>query len=102
MRAASFRILGQGLDDFGTVTQRSFVGWYWGVLPALTVGVLIRWVAAGAIHVSDRSKQAKKSLFFTLNEDKRRYLVLGFYYMTLACLFGAASFFLTQEVSTVA
>lgn len=101
LQAASFQITGQGLNDFGNITQRSFDGWYWGALPAFIVGVLIRWVAAGAIHVSDRSKQAKKPLFHTLNERKTRYLVLGFYYLVLIGLFGAASFLFLREVSTV-
>jgi uncharacterized membrane protein YidH (DUF202 family) len=44
------------------VVERTFQGWYWGVLPAFMVGLTIRVLAGGLIHVSDRSKQAKRSL----------------------------------------
>jgi hypothetical protein len=101
LQASSFQITGQGLNDLGNVTQRSFDGWYWGILPAFTVGVLIRWIAAGAIHVSDRSKQAKKPLLHTLKEKKTGYLILVFYYLVLIGLFSAIFFLVIREASTI-
>ena len=44
-----------------SVVHRSCDGWYWSFWPALFVGLTIRFLAAGALHVCDRSKQAKHS-----------------------------------------
>lgn len=49
-----------------SVIQQTCNGWYWGVLPAFAVGLTVRYLAAGVIHVSYRSKQAKKPLFSTI------------------------------------
>jgi hypothetical protein len=46
-----------------SVVQRSCSGWYWSFWPAFMVGLTVRYLAAGLIHVSDRGKQAKKSLW---------------------------------------
>jgi hypothetical protein len=58
----SFALIGLAQND-PNVREQSCSGWYWGALPALLVGLTIRWAAAGAIHVSERSKQAKKPLW---------------------------------------
>ena len=73
-----------------SVVQRSCYGWYWGVLPALFVGITIRFLAGGVIHISDRSKQAKKPLWNDLMEPKegiRTKKVLGIYLLVLLLLF---------------
>lgn len=101
LQAASFQITGQALNDFGTVTLRSYEGWYWGALPALVVGLLIRWVAAGSIHVSDRSKQAKKSIRHSLSENKSGFLVIFSYIVVLVGLAGAATYLLLRDTSLV-
>eukprot|EP00977_Amphora_coffeiformis_P015415 scaffold4510_cov183-Amphora_coffeaeformis.AAC.100 len=43
------------------VVYRSCDGWYWSWWPAFFVGLTVRFLAAGALHVCDRSKQAKHS-----------------------------------------
>ncbi|CAB9497095.1 Putative white-brown complex homolog protein 30 [Seminavis robusta] len=101
LQAASFRITGQGWNDFGTITVRSFEGWYWGVLPALVVGILIRWGAAGAIHVSDRAKQAKKSLIHDLAKEPVGWIWLILYFIILLGLFGASGYLILRQVSAV-
>jgi hypothetical protein len=64
----SFALLGLAQND-PSVREQSCSGWYWGVLPALLVGLTIRWAAAGAIHVSERSKQAKKPLWKEMKQQ---------------------------------
>ena len=99
LRAASFQMLGLGLNDFGNITQRSYEGWYWGAWPALCVGLLVRWVAAGVIHVSHRSEQAKKPLSYVLVNDKKAALALVVYLLTLAGLFVLVIYLLERQVS---
>lgn len=58
---SSFSLLHLAEND-PNVVERTFNGWYWGVLPAFVVGLTICVLAGGVIHVSDRSKQANRSL----------------------------------------
>jgi len=57
VEAGSFRMLHYGFNDFSEVNERSYNGWYWGVLPSLFVGLWIRWLALGLVYVS---KQIEK------------------------------------------
>jgi len=52
------------------VVHRSCDGWYWSWWPAFLVGLTIRFLAAGALHVFDRSKQAKHSFLEELQSIK--------------------------------
>lgn len=61
----SFHLVGLAQNDL-SVVQHSCHGWYWSVLPAFLVGFSLRVLAAGVIHVSDRSRQNKRSLWFDL------------------------------------
>ena len=94
-------IASQGQNDLGTITQRSFGGWYWGAPPAIAVGLFIRWIALGAIHVSERPKQAKKPLLHTLGSNVLGYLVVLLYIVILLGLFGAISYLLLRETSSI-
>lgn len=49
----SFHLAGLAQNDL-SVVQQTFNGWYWGVYPALMVGLSLRVLAAGVLHVSDR------------------------------------------------
>jgi len=61
LESDSFALLSLAQND-DDVNQRSYSGWYWGFLPALFVGLTVRIVAFGTIHVSGRSQQAKRPL----------------------------------------
>ncbi len=63
----SFHLTGLAQNDL-SVVQRSCNGWYGGVLPAFLVGTLIRVFAFGILHVSDRSRQNKRSLLIDLKK----------------------------------
>jgi len=80
--AHAFNFAFLGANDFYNVTTQSCSGWYWGVLPSFLVGSLIRFVAAGLIHVTNRSKQSKKSLRYVFKKSKgkeRLFFVLGLF-----------------------
>ena len=63
----SFSILSLAENDAGVI-EESCSGWYWGILPALLVGLTVRWLAAGAIHLSGRSMQAKSPFLKELKQ----------------------------------
>jgi len=58
-------------NDAG-VSNQSCSGWYWGAVPALLVGLTIRILAAGCIHVSGRSQQAKRPLVEELRKPPEK------------------------------
>jgi hypothetical protein len=89
----SFHLVGLGQNDLAVV-QRSFRGWYWGVLPSFMVGLSIRVLAMGTLHVSDRSRQNKKSLMYELRKDPL-FRNRTFYYM-VACVLVVTSLFATS------
>lgn len=64
----SFHLVGLGQNDL-SIVQRSCNGWYWGVLPAFVVGLMVRVLALGTLHVSDRSRQNKKPLMYELRKE---------------------------------
>lgn len=101
LQAASFHILGLGLNDFGNVTQRSCNGWFWGVLPAFFVGLWVRWVAAGMIHISDRSKQSKKPLLYVFSHSMFATLKATVYVMVLLALLGISIFLILRKASRI-
>jgi hypothetical protein len=95
----SFALIGLAQND-SNVRQQSCSGWYWGVLPALLVGLTIRWAAAGAIHVSERPKQAKKPLWKEIKQQttqkglsvyKSTGMIVVVFVAVLAALFSLAS-----------
>ena len=61
LQIGSFSLLQLAQND-ESVVQRSCAGWYWSFWPAFLAGLTIRFLAGGAIHVSNRSKQARVSL----------------------------------------
>jgi hypothetical protein len=95
----SFALIGLAQND-SNVREQSCSGWYWGALPALLVGLTIRWAAAGAIHVSERAKQAKKPLWKEIKQQaaqkglsifKSTGMAVVMFVFVLAALFSVAS-----------
>lgn len=86
IQAASFSIVSEGLNDFANVTQQGCNGWYWGVFPALVVGLTIRWLGAGVNHVSGRAQQSKKPILTTLARNKISQLSLSLFLTVLISL----------------
>lgn len=61
MELNSFSLLGLGKND-NQISKLSCEGWWWFVLPSFMVGLTIRFVALGTLHITSRGKQAKQSL----------------------------------------
>jgi hypothetical protein len=103
----SFALLGLAQND-SSVREQSCSGWYWGVLPALLVGLTIRWVAAGTIHVSERSKQAKKPLLKEMKHEagqndlsifKSTRMFVAVFFVVFAALFSLSSWTIVRGAS---
>mmetsp|Transcript_8154 Transcript_8154/g.8965 ORF Transcript_8154/g.8965 Transcript_8154/m.8965 type:complete len:99 (+) Transcript_8154:194-490(+) len=86
MELGSFSLLGlAGNDD--SVTDQSCKGWYTGLIAPVLVGFCVRLIGAGLIHVSGRSKQAKKPLREDMKKSPRLcYIILGYVVVLLALL----------------
>jgi hypothetical protein len=100
----SFGILGLAQND-GGVRVQSCSGWYWGVLPAFLVGLTIRVVAGSVIHVSDRSKQAKRTLWNEMQMQasqkgifKGINMAVAVFVLVIAALFSLATWAILREV----
>lgn len=68
----AFAIVGIAQNDFHA-TERSCDGWFWYVLPALMVGLTVRFLAVGLLHVVGRSQQAKQPLFKQMSDEMSSY-----------------------------
>lgn len=99
MQVASFRLVAQGLNDFGNVIQQDCNGWYWGVLPAFVVGLTIRWIAGGVNHLSGRPQQAKKPTTTALANRKESQVALSFFLTVLVALVALSVFLVLRDVS---
>jgi hypothetical protein len=66
-------------------TQMSCEGWYWGILPAVMVGLTVRYAGWLAMHTFNRPQQTKKSLIFEMKRDKR---MIGVVFILVLALFG--------------
>lgn len=96
VESGSFQMLHYGLNDFAEVNQRSYNGWFWGALPSLFVGLWIRWLALGFIHITNRAKQGKKP--FAL-ENVNAKLWCAAYMLILAGFLAAALVFILVKES---
>jgi len=90
LESNSFALLSLAQNDADNVNQQSTSGWYWGVWPALFVGLTVRVAAFGAIHVSGRSQQAKRPLREELASSDRAKIVLVCYSVVLIVFFSIA------------
>jgi hypothetical protein len=89
----TFHLVGLGQNDL-SVVQRSFHGWYWCVLPSFMVGLSVRVLALATLHVSDRSRQNKKSLMYELK--KVPLFRNRTFYSMVACVLVVTSLFATS------
>lgn len=62
-----FTLVGLAQND-SSVVQHSYNGWQWYILPALFVGLTVRLMALGALHLFDRPKQNRKGLFYEMRQ----------------------------------
>lgn len=97
----SFAFVNLGLNE-PNLMSRSCNGFYWGVIPALLVGFTVRYLAAGVIHLSDRSKQIKKPVFTVIKsrnkqESSRFLTVSGIYLAGLGSLFGVCCWLILRS-----
>lgn len=89
-----------------SVVQQTENGWYWGYLPALFVGLSVRFLAGGVIHISQRSNQAKMSLWKQLRASpdpfwKNKLLhTIIVYLLALLCMFGVTIFFILRKTGS--
>ena len=90
-----------GLNDFGFISQRSFDGWFWGALPAFFVGLWIRWMALGAIHISDRAKQIKRPYSEILAKSLNAVLFAVGYVIVLVGLLAISIYFILRKTSAL-
>ena len=98
-QVASFVLLGLGQLDLGTITQKSFDGWYWGAWPAFVVGCWVRWISLGMVHVSDRAKQAKKPLNQIM--DMKLAITILVYAVVLAGVTAGSIYLILRESSSL-
>lgn len=96
LEVVSFQILNYGLKDFEEITQQARKGWYWGVLPSLFLGLLIRWCALGALYGSDRESQAKKPALQVLKQRPIERFWLFVFMTILAGLVAATLYFMLR------
>ena len=70
---SSFDSLSWAMND-SSVTDLSCNGWYWNALPAIFVGITLRFVSFGIINSFDQEQQAKKSFWFKMRHQGSREL----------------------------
>eukprot|EP00532_Pseudo-nitzschia_australis_P020819 CAMPEP_0168291848 /NCGR_PEP_ID=MMETSP0142_2-20121227/6616_1 /TAXON_ID=44445 /ORGANISM="Pseudo-nitzschia australis, Strain 10249 10 AB" /LENGTH=897 /DNA_ID=CAMNT_0008239483 /DNA_START=9 /DNA_END=2702 /DNA_ORIENTATION=+ len=90
------RLMGYAGHDLNAVYW-SCNGWYWSVIPAIFVGITVRYVAIGAMHGCFRAQQAKKPLIYVI---KRNYSVAGItiiYCMGFLGLFSLTTWLFTRD-----
>lgn len=79
-------VLGYAGHDYGAV-RWSCNGWYWSVVPALLIGLTIRYLAIGAMHTMYRGQQTKEPLTSVMRRNRRVALVALLYCLGFAILF---------------
>ncbi len=62
----SFNIIGSAQLDIDTVRRQSTSGWYWPIIRAFMIGLTLRILSFGFIHMFNRQRQYKKSLMKVL------------------------------------
>jgi len=100
----SFHLVGMAQND-SSVVRQTFNGWYWGVLPAIWVGLTIRFLAGGVLHISERSKQAKRSLWSEVKKrpvwrNRASRFCFGYVIVLIAMFLGAVVFIQLDYGST--
>lgn len=67
-------------------TLRSCSGWYWSVVPAILIGITVRYMAILAMHGFGRAQQTKKPLLHMMKKDKKTMLNVIVFIIILAGL----------------
>jgi hypothetical protein len=85
---SSFDFLFWGMSD-SSITIPSCNGWYWNVLPAIMVGITLRFASFGIINSFSLQQQAKKSFWFQMRYQGSRelYMRVAIYCTCLLALF---------------
>ena len=94
--SSAFFVVGYAGHD-PTATEFSCEGWYWGVLPSLLVGLTIRYAAAGAMHGFNRAQQTKKPLLCMCKKNKRIFVMVFTYMITLGGLISVTTWLFTKD-----
>eukprot|EP00429_Kryptoperidinium_foliaceum_P013100 CAMPEP_0176028374 /NCGR_PEP_ID=MMETSP0120_2-20121206/13925_1 /TAXON_ID=160619 /ORGANISM="Kryptoperidinium foliaceum, Strain CCMP 1326" /LENGTH=179 /DNA_ID=CAMNT_0017361583 /DNA_START=341 /DNA_END=880 /DNA_ORIENTATION=- len=94
-RVGSFTLAGLAQNDL-SVVQKSCTGWYWAVGPALMVGIFLRVLAGGVLHVSGRSRQNKTSLLKQFQKDTKLWIKVVAYMLCLIALFFFAAWLIVR------
>lgn len=84
-----------------TASQVSCDGWYWGALPALCVGLTIRYAANLSMHAFSRAQQTKKPLMCVMKNDKQVFGRVILYVLWLCCLIALSTWLFLRDVPYV-
>eukprot|EP00529_Nitzschia_sp_RCC80_P002293 CAMPEP_0113480212 /NCGR_PEP_ID=MMETSP0014_2-20120614/21752_1 /TAXON_ID=2857 /ORGANISM="Nitzschia sp." /LENGTH=1932 /DNA_ID=CAMNT_0000373621 /DNA_START=203 /DNA_END=6001 /DNA_ORIENTATION=- /assembly_acc=CAM_ASM_000159 len=90
-------LLGYAGHDFNAV-RWSCGGWYWSVLPAILIGITVRYLAVGSMHAFYRGQQTKKSLWFVMRKSKRVTMVVVAYFLVFCGLFAVTTWSFVRDV----
>ena len=89
--SSAFVALGYAGHDPNAVRQ-SCDGWYWSVLPAILIGVTIRFAAIGAMHGFNRAQQTKKPLVYMMKKDSKIARDVMIYMVLLLGMFAVTTY----------
>lgn len=96
---STMALLGFGVNDLENATRQNCDGWYATVIPAVCVGLGMRLLGLGAIHVCGRSQQIKKSIWYDMSKNKQvKYCVILFTTCTLM-FFAITSYLILRHTS---
>lgn len=90
-------LLGYAGHDYNAV-RWSCNGWYWSVLPAILIGITVRYLAIGAMHAFYRGQQTKKSLWFVMRKSVRVAIAVLVYFLVFAGLFFVTTWTFLRDV----
>ena len=81
-----------------SAVEQSCNGWYWSVLPAIFIGLSIRFAGGCALHVFNRDKQTKKPLSFVMRRDTKVCLAVVGYSVALLGLIIFTTWLMMRDV----
>jgi hypothetical protein len=78
--------------------ERSCDGWYWSVLPAILIGITVRYGAALAMHGFQRAQQTKKPLTYEIRQHRGVAMQVVIYLIVLLALIGFTSWAFVRDL----
>mmetsp|Transcript_17412 Transcript_17412/g.40037 ORF Transcript_17412/g.40037 Transcript_17412/m.40037 type:complete len:1463 (+) Transcript_17412:134-4522(+) len=75
-------------------------GWYWSVGPVIFIGITVRYLAIGAMHICFRAQQGKKPLLYVLRRNSTLALITLAYCVALVVLVVIVTLLFTSEPSS--